>query len=380
MLKVILSFISAVTIFCSCTVSRNNTATTGVTINSLKYIGEYIVPFNQNFKGTSIGGLSSIDYNSNKKEFYLISDDRSDINPARFYTTKINFTDKGFSKIEFVNVTTLLQPDGTPYPDSKKVSAHSPDPEALRYNPVTDQFVWTSEGERRTGKEIKLSDPAINVINKKGIFIKSFSLPEQMHVYATEKGLRNNGALEGLTFADNFKTMYVSVEEPLYEDGPRAGLRDTTTWTRLIKYDVAAGKPLAQYAYALEPVAHSPIPVNEFKINGIPEIISIGNNKLLVMERSFSTGVVSCTIRVFITDLSSASDIAGVTSLKQHPPAQAAKKKLLINMDDLGIYIDNIEGVTFGPDLPNGHKTLIFVSDNNFSKEQKTQFLLFEVL
>jgi hypothetical protein len=45
----------------------------------------------------------------------------------------------------------------------------------------------------------------------------------------------------------------------------------------------------------------------------------------------------------------------------------------------MGIYIDNIEGVTFGPDLPNGHKTLIFVSDNNFSKEQKTQFLLFEV-
>jgi len=29
--------------------------------------------------------------------------------------------------------------------------------------------------------------------------------------------------------------------------------------------------------------------------------------------------------------------------------------------------------------IVNGHKTLIFVSDNNFSKEQKTQFLLFEV-
>lgn len=66
-------------------------------------------------------------------------------------------------------------------------------------------------------------------------------------------------------------------------------------------------------------------------------------------------------------------------SLQYSVPAHPANKKLLINMDDLGIYIDNIEGVTFGPDLPNGHKTLIFVSDNNFSKEQKTQFLLFEV-
>jgi hypothetical protein len=49
-------------------------------------------------------------------------------------------------------------------------------------------------------------------------------------------------------------------------------------------------------------------------------------------------------------------------------------------MDDLGIYIDNVEGVTFGPLLPNGHKTLIFVADNNFSADEKSQLLLFEVL
>lgn len=49
-------------------------------------------------------------------------------------------------------------------------------------------------------------------------------------------------------------------------------------------------------------------------------------------------------------------------------------------MDDLGIYIDNIEGVSFGPLLPNGHKTLLFVADNNFSPIEKSQLLLFEVL
>ena len=49
-------------------------------------------------------------------------------------------------------------------------------------------------------------------------------------------------------------------------------------------------------------------------------------------------------------------------------------------MDDLGIYTDNIEGVTFGPTLPNGHKTLLFVSDNNFTAIEKTQLLLFEVI
>ena len=49
-------------------------------------------------------------------------------------------------------------------------------------------------------------------------------------------------------------------------------------------------------------------------------------------------------------------------------------------MDDLGIYTDNLEGITFGPLLPNGHKTLLFVADNNFSNTEKAQLLLFEVL
>ena len=49
-------------------------------------------------------------------------------------------------------------------------------------------------------------------------------------------------------------------------------------------------------------------------------------------------------------------------------------------MDSLGIYVDNVEGATFGPTLSNGHKTLILVADNNFDKLEKTQFFVFEVI
>jgi hypothetical protein len=56
-----------------------------------------------------------------------------------------------------------------------------------------------------------------------------------------------------------------------------------------------------------------------------------------------------------------------------------ATKKLILNMDDLGVFIDNIEGITFGPKLANGKQSLLFVSDNNFSEKQITQVLLFEV-
>ena len=367
-------------ILISCSVTHRVNQQKAVLINSLKYLGGYVVPYNLPFTETTVGGLSGIDYDSLHQLYYIISDDRSDINPARFYTAKINFTQSGIDTVQFVNVTTLLRKNRIPFPSSKKDHAHSADPEAMRYNPNTNQLTWTSEGERIVKKDTILQDPSVTIINTDGKYIDTFPLPPQMHMYATEKGFRQNSVFEGLTFADNFKKMYVSVEEPLYEDGPRAGLKDTVTWIRIIKYDVATHEPIAQYAYHISPVAHPSTPPDEFKINGIPDILYIGGNKLIVIERSFSTGIQACTIRVYIVDLKKASNIAGTASLTQQPPAHPVNKKLLLNMDDLGIYIDNIEGVTFGPDLPNGHKTLIFVSDNNFSKQQKTQFLLFEVL
>ena len=111
----------------------------------------------------------------------------------------------------------------------------------------------------------------------------------------------------------------------------------------------------------------------------MPDILSLGNNKLLVIERSFSTGRLPCTIRVFIADLNGATDISELT-LKGNHAFIPAKKTRLLNMDDLGIYTDNIEGVTFGPVLPNGHKTLVFIADNNFTIAEKAQVLLFEVI
>jgi hypothetical protein len=55
-------------------------------------------------------------------------------------------------------------------------------------------------------------------------------------------------------------------------------------------------------------------------------------------------------------------------------------KKLLLNMDDMPDFIDNVEGITLGPTLPNGHQSIILVVDNNFSPLEKTQFFLLEII
>ncbi len=129
----------------------------------------------------------------------------------------------------------------------------------------------------------------------------------------------------------------------------------------------------------IDPVAYPPITPSSFKINGISDILWLSESKLLILERSYSTGRLACTIKVFIADISTAENINGIGYLKNKPGIKVASKKLLLNMDSLGIYIDNIEGVTFGPEPANGKRSLLFISDNNFNPLEKTQFLLFEI-
>jgi len=349
-------------------------------IASLHFLGEQSIPYNLLYNNTTVGGLSGIDYDSAHGTYYLISDDRSALNPARFYTARISFTQNGIDSFYFTDVHNLLQPNGNVYPNNKQDPYHTPDPEAIRYNAVSKQLVWSSEGERIVrDKDTVLENPSVIMIAADGKYIDSFRLPPNLVMQSIEKGPRQNSVLEGLTFTDNYSTLFVSVEEPLYEDGPRADVVDNNAYIRILKFDVATKTNTAQYAYKLDPVAYPANPSTGFKINGVPDIISIGNNKLLVIERSFSTGRLPCTIKVFIADLNAVTDVTNIP-LMNSTQFVPVSKKLLLNMDNLGIYIDNIEGVTFGPTLPNGHKTLLFIADNNFVQIEKTQLLLFEVI
>ncbi|HEY1872298.1 MAG TPA: esterase-like activity of phytase family protein, partial [Chitinophagaceae bacterium] len=253
----------------SCHPSQKIAQTETPSISQLKFLDEYIVPNAKQFKETTIGGLSGIDYDAKRNVYYLISDDRSAVNPARFYTAKIYLDENKIDSVEFIEVKNLLQKDGTVYPNSKKDPYHTPDPEALRYDPTRNEFVWSSEGERivKNGLTV-LEDPSVIAIDRNGNYKDSFALPANMHMHATENGPRQNSVFEGLTFTGNDKYLFVSVEEPIYEDGPRADVNNSA-WTRIIKFDTKTRMPVAQYAYQLEPVAHPASPPDSFKINGV---------------------------------------------------------------------------------------------------------------
>lgn len=361
-----------------CSSVKNNTRTGA--LPQLKFLHEYIVPNNYHYQNTWVGGLSGIDYDADKNQYYFICDERSATSPARFYTAKINISNNKIDTLIFTGVETLKKPSGDVYPSLKLKPEQAADPESIRYHAKTKTLYWSDEGDKavRNGKSVK-QNPWVYQVNAKGEVLDSLLLPDNIKMYTKDYGARENEVLEGLSFSPDGKYLWASMEGPIYQDGPLASPTYANAPVRFTKFDVATRKPLAQYAYPLDAVAHRPNPTTAFNVNGVPELLAINDHQFLVLERSFSTGVPDCVIKIFLAEFAHATNVLDVESVYQNKEVRLASKKLLLNLASLGISIDNIEGITFGPTLPNGHRSLLLVSDNNFSDREKTQVILFEV-
>ncbi|MFV8323276.1 esterase-like activity of phytase family protein [Flavobacterium sp. LS2R12] len=349
------------------------------TTPSLKLVSSIEIPFEETFQNTKVGGLSGIDYDAKNDLYYLICDDRSMFNDSRFYKAKIRLFENKVEGIDFQSVSTLKNETGKAYGNWSTMPTTSADPEDIRFNQKTNSLIWSSEGARvvTADKEV-LQNPSLNFMDLKGNFLGNITLPENLKMQQQEKGPRNNGTLEGITFDTKYKTIYTNIEEPLFEDGDQANTSKGGL-IRLYQFDAKTKKNTAQYGYQLEPIALAPNPKGAFAVNGVSAIQYYSKNQLLVVERSYSTGTQACTVKVFLCDLKKATNVKNYASL-QNQKLELASKKLVLNMDDLGFFIDNIEGLTFGPKLANGNPSIIFVSDNNFSDKQKTQILVFELV
>jgi hypothetical protein len=379
-LSLVYSVFAIVLSSCSATkyaaVKQNETS-----ISSVKFLDEYIMPLNPIFQNTVVGGLSGIDYDVKQNQYYMISDDPSQRSPARIYTAQIDIKENKIDTVRVTGVTYILQENGKPYPKYGTDKTVKPDGESVRYNPLTHQLLWSSEGERlfKDG-DTTIVQPGLTFISTAGKFLDTIPMPKGFHFTKTESGPRKNALFEGLTYADQYKTLYASLEEPLYQDGPQAAFKYDKALTRILKFDVATKKNIAQYAYNLGAMPVKPTVEDDWNVNGISEILAINNHTLLVMERAWAKGHDDHTfLKLYLVDLWGAENEIDNSSFVQNAP-KPLTKKLLFDFDSLNQHIDNFEGVTFGPRLPNGHQSLIFCVDNNFGKSQVQQFFLFEII
>ena len=117
-------------------------------------------------------------------------------------------------------------------------------------------------------------------------------------------------------------------------------------------------------------------------INGLVDLLALNGTTLLTLERGVrrdgqdESGAASHTHPHLQDRCSAATDIAALDSLKGHSEIVPVTKTLLLDLatvqslsPELAPSLDNFEGMTFGPRLPDGRATLLLVSDDNFSEQ-----------
>jgi hypothetical protein len=375
--------LTAVPLLTSCDDDDNpDTSEAGVTVSFLRFIGEKIVPFKQEYNGTTLGGFSGIDYRADNNSYYIMCDDASALQPVRYYTATLDFNQTSFSGVTFTSVTTLKRPDGTNFPSAATDPYNSVDPEGIRYDAAKNQIIWSSEGVRNVAlTPAVLINPFLRTATPEGVHVAEFALPPLFRVQATENGTRSNGSFEGMSITPDGRYLFTAQEEPVYEDGPRAAAGLAGAVIRLVKYDKETRQPVAQYAYKLDAVHAAPVPANQFQLNGVVEVLALSDTKLLAMERSFAVGATpDYVVKIYEIDLAAATDVSTQTSLVNATYTPVVKR-LVLDVATTGIKrVDNLEGMTLGPKLANGHNSLVIVADDNFGATQISQFLAFEVM
>lgn len=347
---------------------------TQLTVASYELIGTVNIPTGTQFEDTEIGGLSSISYDPRRNVYYAISDDQGTIDPVRYYTLYIDVSDGQLDPgdITFLDVTTILDPSGVPY------APGSLDPEGLTLAHGGSLY-FSSEGFANRTPPV---DPFINRINRNGRQTRSLDIPNKFLPNAAgTRGVRLNLGFESLNVTPDQKTLVTASEGALAQDGSAANIGQSSL-ARILEFRLSSGQPGAEYVYIVNPVAEEPVPPDQFRVNGVVELLPIDNaGTMLALERSFSVGAEGGGNTIWLYEISTqgATDVSGKFSLlnKSFTPVM---KRLILNVEtDLGIEPDNIEGMAFGPALPDGRLPLILVSDNNFAANQTTQFIVLAV-
>jgi len=346
-------------------------------VASLKLIGTASLPTGTLFEGVEFGGISGLDQ-APDGSYWAISDDRGgERGTPRFYNLSIDYGAIGPVTVKVNRQTYMQREDGSTFP----ANARMVDPEAIRLAPNGNLY-WSSEGNWGT-TAATLFQPFVREMTAAGKFVREFKMPAiYNYVDNTSTGARSNKLFEALTVAPD-GTVFVANEDALIQDGPLTTVQAGSV-VRVTALDPATGAAKAQYAYQLPRIpVDAPAGAPFGPDNGLSEFLAIGNKKFVAVERAFASGIGN-TIRLVLTEITDATtNVTSMASLAGAAAYTPMTRKLLLEMPITyqGVKLDNIEAITWGKTLPNGHRTLVLAADNNFTADtQANQFIVFEVI
>jgi hypothetical protein len=339
----------------------------------ISHVASFLLPRSTEVDSIKVGGISALAHEREGDVWLALSDAHV---PSRLYELDVSSGAGGLTV--------------TPRRAVVLQEADRQDTEGVARVPWGSLLVSTEGDAERD----PYTQPKLLEFDRAGALLRDFEIPEKFLVAGKpqDRGIRDNLGFESLTISPDGKRVFVAAEGTLVQDGPVAGV-GSAGFSRVIVYDVE-GEELSEareYVYPLGPFA----PVPEFQeqevSGGLVELVSLGGDRLLALERLFIREISGekrdrNQARIFHVDLSSATDVKLVESLGASADWRPVIKELVLDLDDVlhelsteYPRLDNLEAMGLGPELPGGGRALLLASDDNFQDKQRTQFLLFRL-
>jgi hypothetical protein len=190
--------------------------------------------------------------------------------------------------------------------------------------------------------------------------------------------------MEGLAITPDGRYLVGIMQNALLQDN---GLTPGTTNrlglnNRILKIDLATGET-REYVYVLDAINRG---------QGVCEILVINDHEFLVVERDNRSNLQTppqapTRKKIYKVDLNGATDVSEIASLAAGAlPAGVTPvaKSLFIDLLDPAFNLvptipEKIEGLTWGPDLPDGRHVLYVISDNDLDPGLATQIYAFAI-
>jgi cAMP phosphodiesterase len=342
------------------------------------------------YEGVPVGEISGLSMAADGS-FYGIGDNRGDtvVPPGVLYKMEIRLDRDG---LHAVNVDGVIQLDSDPStPGIQPYAAGSLDGEDV---------LWTEDGFIVCSERDASNAPWIRTFTHAGELVSELPVPEAFVPASDEgtqiRGVRNNLSFEASAITPDGKTLYVMNEEALVQDGDIA-TADHGTPVRIVEYDLTGDTPTAigEYVYTTEPLFARPAE-GASADNGVPGMVYVGHITpefdLIVMERSYVNGVgnhialFGVKLGPYVYDRQKVLATEALADPESPYTGFTVHKTRLLRLSDdpsqsdVDFDPDNMEAIAIGPQLDNGHYTLILAADNNFNpKYQRNVFAAFEV-
>lgn len=337
-----------------------------------------------------VGFFSDLYYDAGRGEWWGVSD-RGPGGGSLPYETRVQrFTLDvnpltgaigNFQVQQTVKFTTGGAPLDGLAPMPTNVLGNAFDPEGFVINPrnghllVSDEYGPSLVEFDRDGNQVRRFATPANLVPRNAVT----GVPNYAGDAGNTAGKRTNRGFEGLAVSPDGRFAYAMLQSATLDEGGAEGL-----YTRLVKFDVATGEAVGQYAYTFETAAQG---------RGVSALVALGNDQFLVLERNNRGVGVGATLAgadkaVYAIDLAGATDISttvlagGVLPAGVVPVAKGAKV-LDLDANTLaalgGRSPEKWEGLAVGPRLADGRYLILAGTDNDYSVTQNDAGAQFDV-